>query len=250
MVFLLGVVSLLTFHLHHEGIQAVLSQFQKGQLSYAKHLSNQIRFYIQARARGLRAASSFPSIRSGTTAQQRSDIEGYAKQIETVYVKAVSLLDESGALVYSTDPTRIDFKRNVAELFTWARNSENKDRISLTPVMTETRSLVFILATPLYRGRADPKRPAPNGPFAGVLAFTLDMKEFLADQLGSADPKMELDQVWIMDKDGTLLFQPEHPEMVFRNIYQREGSCRSCHVSFDYTEEILLKRQGTLDYVK
>ena len=71
------------------------------------------------------------------------------------------------------------------------------------------------------------------------------MKEFLADQLGSADPKMNLDQVWIMDKDGTLLFQPEHPEMVFRNIYQREGSCRSCHISFDYTEEILMKRQGT-----
>jgi len=246
--FLLGVVTLLTFHLHHEGIQAVLSQFQKGQLSYAKHLSNQIRFYIQARARGLRAASSFPSIRNGTTAQQRSDIEGYAKQIERVYVKAVSLLDESGTLIYSTDPANIDFKKNVAGLFTWARNSENKGKISLTPVMTETRSLVFILATPLYRGGTGSKHPASNGSFAGVLAFTLDMKEFLADQLGSADPKMDLDQIWIMDKNGTLLFQPEHPEMVFRNIYQREGSCRSCHPSFNYTEEILSKREGTVDY--
>ena len=51
-----------------------------------------------------------------------------------------------------------------------------------------------------------------------------------------------------MDKDGTLLFEPDHPEMVFRNIYQREGSCRSCHVSFTYIEEILKKGQGTADY--
>ncbi len=247
--FLLGVVTLLTFHLHYEGIKEVLLQFQKGQLSYAKHLSNQIQFYIQARSRGLRAVASFPSIQNGTTAQQRSDIEAYAKQIERVYVKAVSLLDESGTFVYSTDPNNIDFKRSIAELFAWARNSENKGRISLTPVMTETRSLVFILAIPLYRDVSDSKRPGPNGPFAGVLAFTLDMKEFLADQLGSADPRMDLDQVWIMDKDGTLLFQPEHPEMVFRNIYQREGSCRSCHTSLSTTRKRFYRKgQGTVDY--
>jgi len=59
---------------------------------------------------------------------------------------------------------------------------------------------------------------------------------------------MNLDQVWIMDKDGTLLFEPDHPEMVFRNIYQREKSCSSCHLSFGYIEEILRKRQGTADY--
>jgi len=248
MVFLLGVVCLLTFHLHFEGIKEVLSQFQKGQLSYAKHLSNQIQFYIQARARGLRAAASFPSIQNGTIAKQRSDIEAYAKQIGQVYVKAVSLLDESGTVVYSTDPTNIDFKRSVAELLAWARKSKNKGRVSLTPVMTEIRSLVFILAIPLYRNVSEVKGPGPNGHFIGVLAFTLDMKEFLIDQLGSADPKMDLDQIWIMDKDGTLLFQPEHPEMVFRNIYQREGSCRSCHTSFTYTEQVLSRRQGTLDY--
>ena len=51
-----------------------------------------------------------------------------------------------------------------------------------------------------------------------------------------------------MDKDGALLFQPDYPEMVFRNIYQKESSCRLCHISFDYIEGILKKRQGTADY--
>jgi hypothetical protein len=68
--FLLAVVSLLTYHLHDEGTQEVLSQFQEHQLSYAKHLSNQIQFFMQARSRGLRALSSFPSLQYGDVRQQ------------------------------------------------------------------------------------------------------------------------------------------------------------------------------------
>ena len=245
---LLAVVFLLGFHLYNEGIQKVLSQFQENQLSYAKHLSNQIQFFIQARSRGLRALSSFASLQNGDVKQQRSDIQAYAKQIEKVYVRTISLFDELGTVVYSTDPDTIGLKKSESPFFVWAQKSENRDKISLTPVFHEPQSLTFILAIPLYREVSDSKAPKPNGKFAGVLAFTLDMKEFLANQLRSADPKLDLDQVWIMDKDGTLLFQPDHPEMVLRNIYQREASCRSCHISFDYIEGILIKRQGTADY--
>ena len=90
--------------------------------------------------------------------------------------------------------------------------------------------------------------PGLKGQFLGVLTFTLDMKEFLANQVGFKDPPMNLDQIWIVDKNGTLLFQPDHPEMVFRNIYQSEGNCQQCHASFHYVEEMLEKKQGTLDY--
>ena len=71
--FLLGVVSLLTFHLHYEGIKEVLSQFQKGQLSYAKHLSNQIQFYIQARIAGAESPRviSFSPIRHSRATEVR-----------------------------------------------------------------------------------------------------------------------------------------------------------------------------------
>ena len=247
-VILLAVVSLLTLHLHYEGIQEVLSQFEKDQLSYAKHLSNQIQFYIQARSQGLRSLSSFPSLQYGDLNQQTRDIEAYAKQIEKLYVKSISLYDEQGTVVCSTDPKVIGSKTGESKFFAWAQQSENRDRISLTPVFPEPQSLTFILSIPLYRGVPDSKPHQQNGKFAGLLAFTLDMKAFLIDQLGSADPRMNPDQVWITDKNGTLLFQPDHPEMVFRNIYQREENCGSCHISFGYIEGILAKRQGVFDY--
>jgi PAS domain S-box-containing protein len=247
-VLLLAGVSLLTLHLHYEGIQEVLSQFQEHQLSYAKHLSNQIQFFIQARSRGLKALASFASLQSNDARQQRKDIEAYAKQIGRVYVREISLYNGSGTIVYSTDPNTIGLKKSEEGYFVWAQKGENRGKTLLTPVYIEPQSLTFILAVPLYQEVSRSRNLRPDGRFAGLLAFTLDMKEFLANQLVSLDPKMNLDQVWIMDKDGTLLFQPDHPEMVFRNIYQKEGSCRSCHLSFNYTEEILSKGQGAVDY--
>lgn len=246
--FLLTVVSLLTFHLYHRSTREVLSQFQGHQLAYAKHLSNQIQYFIQARSQGLRALSSFASFQSGDVKQQRLDIQAYAQQMKKIYVKTISLYNELGRVVYSTDPATIGLKGRESPIFLWSQKSENKRKISLIPTFLGPQSLTFTLIIPLYQDVSDSRASQPNGKFAGALAFTLDMKEFLANQLGATDPKMNLDQVWIIDKDGMLLFQPDHPEMVFRNIYQREGDCRRCHISFSYVEEILRKRQGTADY--
>jgi len=247
-VLLLTAVSFLMFHLYSEGTEEVLSQFQGHQLSYARQLSNHIQSFIQARSRGLKALSTLASFQHGDLWQQRRDIEAYSKQIEQVSVKKISFINERGRIVYSTDPAAIGLNQQGSQLFAWARKGEYRGKIILTPVFPESQTLTFDLAIPLYQEVSEPKDSKSREKFAGVLACTLDMKEFLANELATADPKMNLDQVWIMDKNGTLLFQPDHPKMVFRNIYQKEGSCRLCHPSFDYIEKILIKREGTMDY--
>ena len=242
---LLVLVSFLTFHLHRQATQEVLAQFHDRQLSYAKRLSTQIQFYFQARARGLRAVSSFVSLQHTDHGRQRLDIEAYARQIDRVYVKAISLYDTQGKAVYSTDPGIIGIDVGGSSFFLSAQKPENRDSVWLSPAVPKPQPLVFTLSVPLYR---EVSAGSPGTRFAGVLSFTLDMKEFLAAQLGSAVPGVTLDQIWIIDKDGTLLFQPDHPEMVFRNIYQKETSCNSCHTSFGYVEEMLAKNQGAADY--
>ena len=243
--FLLVIVSLLTFHLHRQATQEVLAQFRERQLSYAKRLSTQIQFYFQARSRGLRALSSFVSLQNTDYGRQRLDIAAYARQIDRVYVKAVSLYSAQGRVIYSTDPETIGVDTSNSRFFLWAQERENRDKISLSPALPGPQPLTFTLAIPLYRETSDRSSEAR---FAGVLSFTLDMKEFLTAQLGSAAPEVPLDQIWIIDKEGTLLFQPDHPDMVFRSIYQKEVSCRSCHTSFDYVEEMLVRKQGIADY--
>ena len=247
-LFLLVVVFSLTFYLHYESTRAVLSDFQRDQLSYAKHLSNQIKFYFHARSRGLRALASFASFQSGDARQQRLDIQTYAKQLEQVYVKAVSLYNETGTAVYSTDPGLIGSKERWSNFFLWAQRTGNQGKTFLTPVFPGPQSLTFTLATPIFQNPGGSGGRKTDGKFLGVLTFTLDMKGFLANQVGFEDPPLNLDRIWIVDKDGTLLFQPDHPEMAFRNIYQGEGNCRQCHASFHYVERILENKQGTLDY--
>jgi PAS domain S-box-containing protein len=243
--FLLVIISLLSFHLYRQGTQEVLSQFHERQLSHAKRLSTQIQFYLQARSRGLRAASSFVSLQKADQGRQRLDIDAYARQIDRVYVKAVSLYSTEGRVVYSTDPETIGSDVSNGRFFLWAQKRENRGKISLSPSLPGPQPLTFTLAIPLYREVSEGSSEAR---FAGVLSFTLDMKEFLAAQLGSVAPGVPLEQIWIIDKDGMLLFHPDHPDMVFRNIYQHDKSCRSCHASFKYVEEMLLRKQGVAEY--
>ncbi len=246
--FVLGTVSLLIFHLYYQGSQEVLLRFEKHQLLYANHLSNQIQFYLQARSRGLEALSSFASIQHGNLEQLGPDIEAYARQIETVYVKGITLYDAAGRLVYSTYRSVVGESGDDSPFYVWAKKSENKDKFSLFP-STERQTLTFLLVRPLYQEVSNPSYPKPHRRFVGALAFTLDIEKFLIGELAISDPKMNLNQIWIMDKDGTLLFEPQHPEMAFRNIYKRETDCDQCHVSFNYAEEILKRRHGTVDYV-
>lgn len=244
---LLAFVSLLTFQLHYHGIHEVLSRFQEHQLSYARHLSNEIQFFIQSRSRGLRALSSLRSVREGDLRRQRLDIEAYAHQIEKVYVSAITRYDQRGTVVASTDADTIGLVLKNSPFFLWAQKPENRGNVQLSLLLPASPSPFFILGIPLYQ-EIPGHGSKSEEEFAGALAFTLDMKQFLANQLASSSPRVNLDQVWIVDKDGTLLFQGQHPEMVFRNIYQQEGSCFQCHLSFGYVQEILTKRQGTADY--
>ncbi len=246
--FLLVAVFVLSFHLHNEGIREVRSQFEKDQLSYADRLSNRIAFFIRARSQGLRVLASMMSPEQCDPKQRRLNVETYARQIETLYIKKISVYDASGTVVCTTDPDAIGLKTSDSGFFVWAKKGENRNKVTLTPASSKSQSLAFVLAIPLYREGSDSRPSKTNETFVGVLAFTLDMKEFLVNQLGSVDPKMNLNQVWIMDKDGTLLFQPDHPEMQFRNIFHRDGNCQSCHLTFRYAEEILTKKQGTFDY--
>ncbi len=246
--FVLIIVSLLILRLYYQGTRELLSQFRERQLSYALHLSNQIQFYFQGRARELRAVSSLSSLKEGPPDRQKIDIEAYAQQIDKVYVKAVSLFDARGKAVYSSDPEMMGKSVMDSRFFKWAHDKENRGKVSLTSAFPGSHPLTFVLATPLYRRQPRDSRADYDGRFAGVLTLTLNVKEFLATQLGDEGVGINLDQIWIMDADGTLLFQPRHPDMVFRNIHGKESTCRSCHISFGSLEEILRKKEGVGDY--
>lgn len=238
-------VLLLTLHLHHESKMEVLSQFQEHQLAHAQHLANQIKFFFRARSQELQALSSLVSRESGDSKKKKAAIETYSKMME--YVKSISLCNGAGRIVYSSDSNAIGLDQGDREFFSWAKKKENKGKVFGSP-LPQPDSFMFLFAVPLYQDSFDANHPEAGEKFVGVVTLTVDLKEFVALQSHFSDPKINLHQVWIMDRAGKLLYPSEHPEMVQRNLYQRDESCQQCHTSLDYVEKILEQKQGTVGY--
>jgi len=238
-------VVLLTLHLYHESKMEVLSQFQDHQLAHAQHLAHQIEFFFHARSQELQGLSSLVSRESGDLKKKKAAIETYSRMME--YVKTISLCNGMGAIVYSTDSNAIGLDQGDREFFSWAKEKENTGKVFGSP-LPQPDSFMFLFAIPLYQGPFNANHPGAGEKFVGVVTLTVDLKEFVAHQSLFSDPKINLHQVWIMDRAGKLLFHSEHGEMVGRSIYQRDEKCQQCHTSFDYTEKILKGKQGTADY--
>ena len=256
------VVVLLALHLHQSSGKEALSQFQDHQFLHAQNIAQKIESMLMGQSRELRTISLLISPQEVDSERRRVLMELLSHQMEGAYVKGISLYNESGKMVYSTTSLPKDnLKDGESSLLAWAKKKENEGKVFLSPLFPDRNvkelkpeieepaqnPLQFLLATSLH-GQVAGSRPSATDRFAGIIAFSIDLREFLVDQMGYVDPEMNLLQVWIMDRAGKLLFQSEHGEMVQRNIFAKDKSCSQCHISFDYAEEILKKRQGILEY--
>ncbi|MBI3192871.1 MAG: PAS domain S-box protein [Ignavibacteriae bacterium] len=245
----------LAYDLHRESETEVLSQFHDRQLLLVRQLSHQIESYLRDRSYGLRTISRDPAV-------QYHDIPGIDEDIQFIFkvylqkqlVKGVSVYDENGIIIYSTNDSALGRNYSNCEFFDWAKQAENKGKVFITNLIRATGQentppyFRFLLVTPVYQDDVDSLYPKPNKKFVGVISMTIDCGELIRRQLEILNPKTEGYHVWVIDKDGTLMFQSEHPEMVLRNIHQSNEQCYQCHTSFDYVKRILTEKQGALDY--
>ena len=249
---ILLVVIFLAVNLYNSGKKELLSQFRENQFIHAQHISIQIESFFLHHSWKLQelAASILPQIDDikKKKAGFQDDVHSQLRQMEKAYVKAISLHDEFGSIIYSTDKNITGLNDPLDEFFIRAKKKENRRKVFIWP-LSETPHLRFILAMPLYEGPINREDRFQSGrKFVGVFSLTVDLKEFLVDQLGFTVPQTNPHQVWIMDKEGRVLFQSEHQGMILRNIFQRDESCNQCHISFEYAERILKEGHGLVGY--
>ena len=175
----------------------------------------------------------------------RDHLQFFHKQMDKAHVKGIFLQDEFGSIIHSTDPNMSGLIKGESQFLAWAKKKENRGGVFVSP-LSKTQPLNFLLAIPLYQEEQTSSEPREI--FIGTLSLIVDLKEFLSGQLGPAEPKKDLHRLWIIDKEGTLLFHSEHPGMTLRNIFRRDESCNQCHISFDYVEKILKEGHGFVEY--
>ncbi len=184
-----------------------------------------------------------------------SDIQKFFQYVKKDYVKAISVYDEKGTIIYSTTEDAIGRNYANCDFSQWATKKENKGKLFISSLIraAENQSVRppyfrFVIAAPVYQEARDSRYPKPTHKFAGVLTYTIDLEEVIAAFLPLLSNNTTKQHVWIVDTSGTVLFQSEHPEMVLNSIRRRDETCMRCHISLDYVEKVLAEKQGTIEY--
>lgn len=233
------VVILLAVNLYNSGKKEVLAQFREQQFVHAQHIAIQIESFFLYHSWRLQELSAWilPHYEDteGKKVNIQDHLQSFRKQMEKAHVKGIFLQDEFGSMIHPTERNMSGVIEGQSGFFAWAKKKENSGEAFVSP-LSKAQPLNFLLAIPLYQ-EAQMRSPAREK-FVGVLSVMVDLKEFLSAQLSMADPKKSLHELRIMDKGGTLIFHSLHPEMILRNIAQRDESCNRCHHSFDYVEKM------------
>lgn len=264
-IFLLTCIAIVSVYQHKANERIFLSYFQEHQLLHAQHLAEQIETLLWAHRRIL---ETFPSLASNLIKDMeplKRDIQTYSRQMKEDFTDNISLYDKKGMMVYSTDSKAIGSSQGQRPFFLWAQKKENSERLFISPLLTgeenwqaqmqpkssdrediSSNEFKIFLAMPLYHRASSEKASQWDWEFTGMLSFLIDLKKFLTNEL--KDYKLSEHRVWIIDRDGTVLFHSGHPEMKSKKVHQRDETCIHCHISFNYIDEILEKGEGTTDY--
>ncbi len=260
-VILIATVILL-FYLHSSSEKEVVQRFQAEQLLDSRRLAREIELYLHDRAQEVNSLSSFPSLQNHEMKKMTADIKMVFNFEKNNHVKAVSVYNEKGTILYSTTKDAIGRNYQRLDFFQWAAKKENKGKqfaSSLIRKTDDTTTLLpyfrFLLVVPIYRNSVASGEQAPGAytseradKFAGIVTSTIDLEEVVSQFLPFVNAYAHKEHAIIMDSNGTVLFHSEHPEMVLRNIRFQDNTCFKCHFSFDHVRTILSRKEGTTEY--
>jgi len=147
---------------------------------------------------------------------------------ETGVKKRVEFLDARGAVVYARGTLPALGIEEISVV-------ERAKGLCPGDVRVQQDGGLVSIITPLCR------------PDAAVGAVVISMNiQDIARMLLSAIKSGTRGYAWMMDATGNLLYHPEQPTMVGRNLNKADASCFSCHKNFDVEQKIIAGRGNFL----
>lgn len=243
----LGTAVYLAIDLSRSGRKEVISQFKAMQVLLAQEAVHELTGYLRTCAQDLSAQESL--VVSHNPGQLGEEIHRLYQLSKHSPPLSIRLVNDLGSVLFSTNLAGGTMNYSTSEMLDWARNRENQGKVFITSLVQSGAGEAspevprfFLMGTPVYR-------PNPNAPpgrgrrtWAGVLVMALDLPSAITEHLAILSPNMS-QRVWIMNRDGTILLQSEHPRMARENIRRLAPACTHCHDSFDYAEKMLAARK-------
>ena len=249
---MLGAAAYLAIDLNRTGREQVVRQYNALQLLVAKEAAHEAVRYLRSGSGYLATLSRLESVQRGRSPEIAKDLELHTNSL---FQRAViSVVNTQGVAAFSTAGDMQGWDCSPCEFFQRARTGTNAGTIFISSWSREAiapKGVLpgsFLLAKPLYQSDWDAAAHRSVQTWSGVLLLTLDLQTFLSEHLAVLSPKGGDDGIWIMDHDGTLLMQSQHPEMARQNVFRTGPECAQCHASFDYARRMLSAGSGATEY--
>lgn len=250
---LLGVAIYLGIDLHRAGREQVLRQYNALQQLLAKEAAHEAVLYLTKATGHVEFLGRRSSIQRGDSSQIPADLALYHDTAESFQGSPLAVVNTDGRVVFSTGGVATNLNCAGCEFFDWARKRKNKGQSFVSSWSRENLGGAgapageFFVATPLYQQGWDESTRRSVQSWSGVLLMTLDLGKALGDHMAALSQGSHA-RLWIMDQDGTVLLQSEHPEMARQNVFRTAPECAQCHVSFDYARRMLVGEAGATEY--
>ena len=247
-VLIIAVLVAMIHNLYQDMEKVVVEMFNRQQLFMARHAAEMIEDYFESLKRDLRILADSPEV-------QYLEKEGCFRKIKGIYdtslepaVVDIGVLDAEGILRFNIlDPGLIGNDFSQRRYFQEARKLPHGEVFTselLTLVGGEFAGRKgFILAITVFQNIKEEHRPDPSQKFNGLVVFPV-LLERLIERFVAPIKSGRSGYAFLLNGHGTLLYHPEHPEMVGNNIFQRNESCYGCHQSFDLEEEMVQGKGG------
>ena len=233
--------------LHNSAKKEVVQRFQSRQLFTARQLSKELETCLRDESRAVEILSTLPVLKNKKTDAAAKAVQEYFEYLKKDHVKSISIYDEKGTIIYSTLKDAIASDQSDTKFFAWAAQRKNKGYQFIIEDVPQTfaqssknSSFQVMIVAPVYG-------ESPSN-FIGLVSAVVDLDDILTSFFKPDSAHHSKENAWLIDKDGTVLYQAEHPEMMMFNVHQQDESCLECHTSFKYVETILAKPTGTTAY--
>jgi PAS domain S-box-containing protein len=252
---ILIIAVIILYNLHLSSKKEVIRRFKTEQVLGARRLASNIESYLHNRTDEINSLSLFPSLQNRDMKMMVSDVQTYWGFEKNNHVKAVSVYDENGTIIYSTTKEAIGRNYKNLDFFQWAAKKENKGKQFISSLIQKTYDIKaplpyfrFLLVAPVYQKIAGAHQVEQQDKFVGIVTSTIDLKEIVSDFLPLVTDSTYQERAFILDRNGTLLLHSKNPEMVLKNFHLQEKTCFKCHISFNQYQTILSGKEGTTEY--
>ncbi len=230
----------------HQSLQEEMAnQFNKQQLLLSREVAMNVESYIDTVSNSLRVITGLPDIeRIHQSNDCRSVVQSINAGLTNEALVAIRILDHRGMLLFDSGEPK-----------TKQRNYTKADYFQKTQILPKNEKLVtelydrqdagryakeFIISMPVYRKTPGGSVSQFRGAVLAVLSMDGITKRYLAPIKSG-----RRGYAWMMDSDGTLLYHPNQPRMVGKNLFQTDKSCFECHISFDTEKRMIEGRETT-----